>query len=293
MSDPLEAHVRAYVRDFQGPMSRSEEENRAAIEKRFREEDATAEQARHVAALYPGLDRMRVLELGSGTGGTSVALALLGAEVDGVEPSVDGAAASRIRAARYPQARVRFHVGVGERLPFADSVFDLAVSFAVFEHVQDQARVAREVFRVLKPGGRIHFEMPNYLYPREEHYRIWYPPLCPKPLGKMYARLLGRNPGFLDSVNYTTPGSVEAFLREAGFVDVRDLFRDRSLARIDDPSLIRNPRVSRWVARLRRWGLAWPLRALIARGFYPDIHMTGRRPMPESRPQGRPRGDHP
>ncbi len=274
----IEACVRAYVRDFQGPMSRSDEENRRSVEKRLREEDAYSDQARHIEELYPGLDRMRVLELGSGTGGNSVATALLGAEVHGVEPSVDGVEASRIRAARYPQARVEFHVGVGERLPFADGVFDLALSFAVFEHVQDQARVAQEAFRVLRPGGMIHFEMPNYLFPREVHYRIWYPPLCPKPLGRLYARMRGRNPAFLDELNYTTPGRVARLFREAGFVDVRDLFRERSLARIADPSLIHSPRMARWVGRLRRWKLAWPLRWLVSCGLYPDIHMAGRRP---------------
>ncbi|GEM_PF-5772463 len=55
----------------------------------------------------------------------------------------------------------------GSGCPTPDRSFDLVVSFAVLEHVQDQACVAREVFRVLRPGGQMHFEMPNYLYPRE------------------------------------------------------------------------------------------------------------------------------
>lgn len=278
MSDPIEAPIRAYVDGFQGEIGRDAALLESQRTRRVREEDLAAETARRLAVLYPGLERMRVLELGSGTGGNSVAIALLGAEVDGVEPSDAGVEASRIRAARYPQARARFHVGVGERLPFADGSFDLVVSFAVLEHVQDQGSVAREVFRVLAPGGRIHFEMPNYLYPREEHYRVWYPPLVPKPLGRLYLRLIGKDPAFLDTITYTTPGRMERILREAGFVDVRDLFRDRSLARIDDPSLIQGARTSRWVTRLHRWGLAGPLRALVASGLYPDIHMTGRRP---------------
>ncbi|MEK7867710.1 MAG: methyltransferase domain-containing protein [Planctomycetota bacterium] len=278
MSDPIEAPIRAYVDGFQGEIGRDEALLESQRTRRVREEDLAAETARRLAVLYPGLERMRVLELGSGTGGNSVAIALLGAEADGVEPSAAGVEASRIRAERYPRARARFQVGVGERLPYTDGSFDLVVSFAVLEHVQDQACVAREVFRVLRPGGRIHFEMPNYLYPREEHYRVWYPPLVPKPLGRLYLRLIGKDPAFLDTITYTTPGRMERILRLAGFVDVRDLFRDRSLARIDDPSLIKGARAARWVGRLRRWGLAGPLRALVARGLYPDIHITARRP---------------
>lgn len=274
----FEACIRAYVDATQGTMSRDAATLARQRKKRLREEDDAAGVARRIAAEHPGFERLRVLEIGSGTGGTSVAMALLGAEVEGVEPSEHGVAASRIRAARYPKARARFQIATGERLPFPDASFDLAVSFAVLEHVQDPARVAKEAFRVLKPGGMIHFEMPNYLFPREEHYRIWYPPLCPKPLGKLYARMRGRDPAFLDELNYTTPGRVSRLLREAGFVDVGDLFREHSLARIADPTLIRSPRMARWVGRLRRWRLAWPLRWLVSCGLYPDIHMAGRRP---------------
>ncbi len=41
------------------------------------------------------------------------------------------------------------------RLPFKDKVFDLVVSQAVFEHLPSPFQMAREVFRILKPGGRV------------------------------------------------------------------------------------------------------------------------------------------
>jgi SAM-dependent methyltransferase len=41
------------------------------------------------------------------------------------------------------------------QLPFADASFDAVVSFNTFEHFYDPERVAAEVFRVLKPGGRV------------------------------------------------------------------------------------------------------------------------------------------
>ena len=45
-----------------------------------------------------------------------------------------------------------------ERLPLADGLFDLVVSQAVFEHVEDPHGTARELFRVLKPGGTIYID---------------------------------------------------------------------------------------------------------------------------------------
>jgi hypothetical protein len=44
------------------------------------------------------------------------------------------------------------------KLPFKDGQFDLVVSQAVFEHVPDPHATARELHRVLKPGGVIYIE---------------------------------------------------------------------------------------------------------------------------------------
>lgn len=52
-------------------------------------------------------------------------------------------------------------VGVGEKLPFKDSVFDCIFSFAVLEHVQDPFACAREIIRCLKPGGILYTVVPH------------------------------------------------------------------------------------------------------------------------------------
>jgi len=43
----------------------------------------------------------------------------------------------------------------GHELPFADAQFDIVVSTAVFEHLYNPFQAAREIFRVLKPGGAL------------------------------------------------------------------------------------------------------------------------------------------
>lgn len=63
-------------------------------------------------------------------------------------------------------------IGVGEKLPFKDNSFDGVLSIAVLEHVRDPFRCAREISRVLKPGGRLYcaipFLQPYHGYPH--HY---------------------------------------------------------------------------------------------------------------------------
>lgn len=62
--------------------------------------------------------------------------------------------------------------GVGEQLPFEDNVFDAVFSLAVLEHVKDPFQCAREIIRVLKPGGEllccVPFLQPMHGYPN--HY---------------------------------------------------------------------------------------------------------------------------
>lgn len=51
--------------------------------------------------------------------------------------------------------------GASESLPFADNFFERVIMVDALHHVADHAHTAREMFRVLKPGGLLVIEEPD------------------------------------------------------------------------------------------------------------------------------------
>ncbi|WP_083208418.1 methyltransferase domain-containing protein [Mycobacterium malmoense] len=100
-------------------------------------------------------DRQRVLEIGCGTGNltTRVKRAHPAADVTGCDP--DPRALDR---ARQKANDIRFDQGYAERLPYADGEFDRVLSSMMLHHINEDAKpaAAAEIFRVLRPGGRLH-----------------------------------------------------------------------------------------------------------------------------------------
>jgi len=101
-----------------------------------------------------------VLDLGCAGGFMAEALAARGAQVTGIDPAADAIAAARTHAAAQG-IDVKYDIGVGEALPYADSAFDAVVCVDVLEHVTDVGQVCQEVARTLKPGGLFLFDTIN------------------------------------------------------------------------------------------------------------------------------------
>lgn len=108
-----------------------------------------------LAKLQPG---ETVLDLGSG-GGLDCFLASkqVGGtgHVIGVDMTPDMLAKARANAQRLGYPNVEFREGYLEALPVEDATVDVVISNCVINLSPDKPQVFREVFRALKPGGRV------------------------------------------------------------------------------------------------------------------------------------------
>ena len=99
----------------------------------------------------------RVIDIGSGIGGPSRYLAAThGCRVSGVDLTEEFVATAIELTRRVGLAdRVDFRVGSALDLPFPDASFDLAWTQNVAMNIADRPRFYGEIYRVLRPGGRL------------------------------------------------------------------------------------------------------------------------------------------
>lgn len=279
LEDELRRAVAAYVHMDLPGANRTAAYNAERVEYRLHEEhDAqNLRVVERVRAAWP--PPARLLELGAGTGGLCTALALAGYDVAAVEPDKRGVAASRLRARRYPDARIRVEEGIAEALPFDDASFDVVLSTQVLEHVPDVAAAARECLRVLAPGGlTIHF-MPNYAFPHEPHYRVPFPPRASRRLGRLYLRAIGRDTRLFDEQIFpTTNEQIMGIFRDAGFVDIENRYAAEVRDKLESGH-VNTPRLKPLMGLLRRARVLGPVsRLVMALELYPSIILMARKP---------------
>jgi ubiquinone/menaquinone biosynthesis C-methylase UbiE len=106
---------------------------------------------RKVIAEIP--DRSTVLDIGCGT-----KAALLKA----IEPKIKKGVGIDFKVPEFSTPTLKtFQTHLEERLPFTDHSFDVVTMLAVLEHIEYEEQILKEIYRVLKPSGKLILTVPS------------------------------------------------------------------------------------------------------------------------------------
>jgi SAM-dependent methyltransferase len=120
----------------------------------------TTEESHEIPSLLELTLNFDVLEIGCGSGRYALYLAeKIGCPIVGVDINKEGIRnANALARANNLTTRARFEVADATRpLSFADDSFDAVYANDVLCHIPGRLALLREMFRVLKPGGRMLF----------------------------------------------------------------------------------------------------------------------------------------
>jgi ubiquinone/menaquinone biosynthesis C-methylase UbiE len=180
--------------------------------------DAPAQALVECAGLAPGC---RVLDVGSGTGAVARAvLAVAGTHVIAVDPSLPMLMAARRSGV------IDATLGALPDLPFTDASFDAVLSAFVMTHVDNPDAAARDLRRVLRPGGCV--ALSAWAPGDDEYVRAWTEVVSefapPERVNDAALRVLPGEPRFSE------PNGLRALLAGSQFESVRGQTRTFSFA---------------------------------------------------------------
>jgi SAM-dependent methyltransferase len=161
-----------------------------------------ARRAAFFTAALETIPGRRALELGCGSGVFLERAVATRAAIIALDLSTDLIEQARAKIAGQGQAA--FCCGNAERLPFPAESFDLVFGSSILHHLHLEAAFA-ELFRVLRPGGRLVFAEPNLFNPQ---------------IALTFCLLPRQRFGLSPDEMAFTRFKARSELRQAGFVDV-------------------------------------------------------------------------
>ncbi|MDP3935235.1 MAG: class I SAM-dependent methyltransferase [Candidatus Giovannonibacteria bacterium] len=152
-----------------------------------------------------------VLDIGAGRGKFLAEMEKLGFKIYGVETNPEYIGGPVIKA-------------LAEELPFPEKYFDFVNCAEVSEHVDDPVKMLKEIFRVLKPGGKCYISFHNRWGIYDYHYHLyfinWLPRLWTEPVLKFLNKEKKDGPAGrqkLTTMHYYIFSSVKKLLESTGF----------------------------------------------------------------------------
>ena len=161
-----------------------------------------------IAEVVDGLLRQSpvVLDIGSGTGLIKRWLGdRYGRRIFGIEPDF-----------RWSEVREDLIAADASALPVRTNSVDLILCNNVYEHVRAQEELLREMYRALRPSGKVYFTVGSRFQVMEPHFRLPFLSWLPPRAAERYLQLTGRGDTYQD-IRFPIYSRLMSQLRTVGF----------------------------------------------------------------------------
>ncbi len=156
-------------------------------------------------------------------------------------------------------------LGEGSHIPFPSGYFGSVISTSVLEHIPEIEPVLAEAARILRPGGKFVFCVPNHRFPEMLWGRRVLNKIGLEKLGTLYSQLFNK---IARHAHTDSPDVWGKRLTQAGFEleDTWDYFPPDALTVLEWghplglPALLFKKLFGRWILLPKRWNLAIPWR---------------------------------
>lgn len=110
---------------------------------------------------YEGLRGKKVLDIAIGTGFSAAQFARVGAILSGIDiaPSAIELSKKRFEIFNLPSSDLQ--IADAQKLPYADNTFDFVLAWGCLMHMPNTQKAIDEIYRVLKPDGKMAAMMYN------------------------------------------------------------------------------------------------------------------------------------
>ena len=154
-------------------------------------------------------------------------------------------------------------LGEGAQIPFAAGSFASVTSTSVLEHIPDLMPVLAEVRRILQPGGKFVFCVPNHRFPEKLWGRMVLTRFGLEGWGEKYAVFFNR---IARHAHTDSPEIWQGRLEAVGFelVNTWDYFPPKALHILEWghplglPAWLAKQLFDRWILVQKKWNLAIP-----------------------------------
>jgi len=183
---------------------------------------------------YLKKDKLKVLDVGSDIGIHTINLAKLlhNSDFTGIEPGKEAVKKAKELKKEAKTKNVRFIEGDAIKTEFYDESFDLILCEQVIEHVNEQKKLIKELYRLLKKEGILFISAPNRAFFWEPHLKKPFIHWFPKKITKQF--LNKKKKEYFKHLFTISTLKLDKLLKKQGFktVYIADRFFDKDICEV-------------------------------------------------------------